>query len=509
MISKTFAALAAFASTAFGTNPTGLHASLDIAVIEQAKDVYMQKIVETLNNLQLPDINSDDGKDYLHSNHVTVNQSTQDVQFSVDTAQNALKLTMNNLSANFYTDSFRAHSWIFVAKGHAEVDMKTVNIGLGLSFSTQTTADGKVVPAVSAVDVLVDINRNDISISIWGNIWADFASAFEIFFKSTVVGLIQDTVRDTLTTTIPNYLNAEFAAMDGNLLVPGTEFWNLDWQTPLAAVVTDTTFELGAKGIMYDSQIGESEWSTDFADMAYKDTAESAQFQVFLSDTSIDSLLGSYLEVGTIEGWLYGDQLPGSMNTTTVTAGLLDTALPGFAAKYGADTIVDIRGACTDLHGFASSAADQDVTVYGTANLQFWPRLSDGSTEIAVEMNLVDIKFTGGIDINNFMATGDISKFLVDKIDIVTSTIGSLSAFKLKVEFNTVSKLLVPELNKFISKYQVPIPSDIMGIFILSDLFLKYEDGYIFGGATPTFLPPAAKKEEMIASEVAQKLIQF
>ena len=136
MISKTFAALAALATTAFGTNPTGIHASLDISVIEQAKDVYMQKIVETLNNLQLPDINSDDGKDYLHGNHVTVNQSTQDVQFSVDTAQNALKLTMNNLSANFYTDSFRAHSWIFVAKGHAEVDMKTVNIGLGLSFST-------------------------------------------------------------------------------------------------------------------------------------------------------------------------------------------------------------------------------------------------------------------------------------------------------------------------------------------------------------------------------------
>ena len=34
----------------------------------------MAKIIETLNNLKLPDINSDDGKDYLHGNHVTVNQ---------------------------------------------------------------------------------------------------------------------------------------------------------------------------------------------------------------------------------------------------------------------------------------------------------------------------------------------------------------------------------------------------------------------------------------------------
>ena len=32
----------------------------------------MDKIVETLNNLQLPNFDSDDGKDYLHSNHVSV-----------------------------------------------------------------------------------------------------------------------------------------------------------------------------------------------------------------------------------------------------------------------------------------------------------------------------------------------------------------------------------------------------------------------------------------------------
>ena len=45
---------------------------------------------------------------------------------------------------------------------------------------------------------------------------------------------------------------------------------------------------------------------------------------------------------------------------------------------------------------------------------------------------------------------------------------------------------------------------------ILSDLFLEYKDGYIFGGATPTFLAPSAKEEAapiMEANEVALKLI--
>ena len=149
----------------------------------------MNKIVDTLNHLKLPDINVD-SKTYLHGNHITVNQDAQNVAFTADVANNALVLNMKDLSANFYCDSFRAHEWIFVATGHLEVKMETINIGMGLSFGTQTDTDGNVVPSVSAVDVLVDINRNDIDIKIWGNIWSDFASAFEIFFKSTVVGLI-------------------------------------------------------------------------------------------------------------------------------------------------------------------------------------------------------------------------------------------------------------------------------------------------------------------------------
>ena len=44
-------------------------------------------------------------------------------------------------------------------------------------------------------------------------------------------------------------------------------------------------------------------------------------------------------------------------------------------------------------------------------------------------MNLVDIKFTGGINIANGNATAEITTFLVDKITIPTSTIGKLSPF--------------------------------------------------------------------------------
>lgn len=48
---------------------------------------------------------------------------------------------------------------------------------------------------------------------------------------------------------------------------------------------------------MWDTENGEAEWSTSFVDMP-NEIDDAAQFQVFLSDLSVDSLLGSYLEVG-------------------------------------------------------------------------------------------------------------------------------------------------------------------------------------------------------------------
>jgi len=48
---------------------------------------------------------------------------------------------------------------------------------------------------------------------------------------------------------------------------------------------------------MYDSLIGESEWATDFADMPYKSSEHTAGLQAFVSDQSVNSLIGSFLEV--------------------------------------------------------------------------------------------------------------------------------------------------------------------------------------------------------------------
>jgi len=60
MIRRNLIALLAISSSAFAQNP-GLTASLDIAVLQQAKDVYFDKIIDIIRHIQVPDFAFDQG----------------------------------------------------------------------------------------------------------------------------------------------------------------------------------------------------------------------------------------------------------------------------------------------------------------------------------------------------------------------------------------------------------------------------------------------------------------
>ena len=83
------------------------------------------------------------------------------------------------------------------------------------------------------------------------------------------------------------------------------------------------------------------------------------------------------------------------------------------------------------------------------------------------------------------------TSFLVKTVQVVSSTLGSLSALNLQTELNRASELLVYFLNAYLPNFKVPIPSDLCGVFYISDLFLQYNDGYMYFGATPIFIAPS------------------
>ena len=304
--------------------------------------------MQLIQSVQIP--NYDDGDIYLHDNSFTLDQDASGVVFAADSAQNALTLTCNSLSAKFHTGSFHAKEWIFVATGHADVDMKKVTVEVGLQFTTQTLGDGRVVPAVNAVDVKVDIDKDDIDIHIHGNIWSDFASMFESLFKDDIADLIRDTVTDVLNSEIPQFGNKFLAKQDGKTKIPTFDHWFLDWMTAESAVVTDDSFGIGIRGIMYDDQYGE-ELPSAYPTMPYKDTSTQAAFQFFTSEASVNSLFSSWLQVGGIAGWIKDSDIPaGSPFNLTTTD--LDSVFSGIEKYYGADLPVDVFVNMTKLYDF-------------------------------------------------------------------------------------------------------------------------------------------------------------
>ena len=256
------------------TFKAGVKNSLDIAVIEQAKDVYFDKILKIITNLQIPDIYIKDNEDYMIGNTLVIQEQPTDVRFYTSVEQNAVIFEMDNLSCQFYCDKFRAKELIFVAKGDVEVDMKDVKIVVGLAFDTMTLTDGRIVPQVSAINVDFEISRRHLDIHLHGNLWTDFASVFEVFFKGTVVGLIEDTVETALNTGIPAISDALMTKLDGYFPVPLINKWVVDWETPEAAQVTDIAFEIGVKGLMFDRDFGEEEPSVEIPDLPYHDTSK-------------------------------------------------------------------------------------------------------------------------------------------------------------------------------------------------------------------------------------------
>ena len=125
-----------------------------------------------------------------------------------DVAKNAVVFKNKKVSAVAKSGKFHYHvAPLMNANGHAEVDMNTIDIETGLSFSTRILPNGNIVPFVTSVDVVCSINRYDINIKLWGNFWTDLASAAEVFFVGTVAGLLEDTIKSTLSISIPKVIN--------------------------------------------------------------------------------------------------------------------------------------------------------------------------------------------------------------------------------------------------------------------------------------------------------------
>lgn len=80
---------------------------------------------------------------------------------------------------------------------------------------------------------------------------------------------------------------------------------------------------------------------------------------------------------------------------------------------------------------------------------------------------------------------------------------------KLTNFLNLAFKDGIPVLNVWLKTQPITIPTVLFGLFKLSDLTLKYHNGFLEMGLTPTFLPPSHEIPDVYYKFVPEKLLHF
>jgi len=253
---------------------------------------------------------------------------------------------------------------LVVSKGHVEVDLNTIDIEIGIAFSTRTLSDGNEVPMVSSVDVKCDIDRHDIKIHLFGNLLTDFGSLFEVFFKGPIANELEKTIRATLTTVVPKSTNAMIGKLDGVSHFPIEQYWMIDWQTADRFEITDTWVGGGFRGLFFQELLGREIPADALPNMPYKDTSRPEKFQNWLSSFTVNSFFNSLTEVADPSIWIRADK-----TNDAVTCSKLNALLPGIAEAYGADQPVDIWFHLHTIENFEVFEKNSEMKAQSTFDL--------------------------------------------------------------------------------------------------------------------------------------------
>ena len=196
---------------------SGINVSLDLRTLSQAKDEIFDQIISFIDDVKIPDVQLKGNKGYLIENSFHLSQNNKLVNFYNDVSNNAVVFEADNLSATFHCGHFKLKEGFVQAKGHADVDLQRLKLQVGIGFTTQKLLDGRILPAITTVDVQFMISEQDIQVHLHGNVWSEFAGSFISFFKGPMIKLIETSNQKAITLALPTAVNQAIANTNGSV----------------------------------------------------------------------------------------------------------------------------------------------------------------------------------------------------------------------------------------------------------------------------------------------------
>jgi hypothetical protein len=183
-----FYKLCALVATTYAATNPGISVSISQQGINNAKDVAVPYIFDIIKDIQIPEVDFDGG--YLKNIAIALPQPPiNDIQLKTDHATNGAELVADGVTAHLTAD-FSYTYWITVT---GSIDVKVNKMGVDMEFDVSeqpATPSTEMGPKLKVQKSDININPDDLDISLTGGLVAKIASVFIPLVKSTVVPAI-------------------------------------------------------------------------------------------------------------------------------------------------------------------------------------------------------------------------------------------------------------------------------------------------------------------------------
>merc|ERR1712127_427852 len=467
---KMFYKVCALIATVAAANGPGISVSISKEGINNAKNVAVPYIFNIIKDIQVPEVDFDGG--FLKNIAIALPQPPiTDITLNTDSANNGAELLADGVTAHLTADF--SYTYFLTVSGSADVKVNKMSIDMEIDVSEQPgTPSTEMAPKLKVQKSAININPDDLDITLSGSLVAKIASVFIPLFKSTIVPLVVKQVQAQIVTVVDTTINQDLVVYGNQETIPYLAGVTGDYaQYGTGAQFTeDNIFEMSVLGYFFNKNSATPSKYTPVA-MPTR-LADGQAAQGYLSEYTVNTLL----EAGfSTQNTLDITYLLSKLNVT-VTTDNLGVVVPEILTKYGSGKAVGLSGK------FVQKAAESHFTSSGQSIDGGLAVTVTIDNEAAIYAEFDSISGLAALNSKSGAIFGSISKSSLGTIlaSSFTSTLG-LTADGLLKDLQSQVDGYVATANELL-KAGIVIPK-IFGIDV-SDVEIDFFQGYLELGMT-------------------------
>lgn len=420
-------AIAALLSSTNAAKTPGFGMSVTEAGVNKGKDVLLPYIFENIGDMHIDEVDFDGG--YLKNIDVHIDQpASQNVKFNFLNADNGLGLLVNGAVSEINAD-FK-YKWSFITvDGKANIKLKNIGVDVEIDAGTQeSTPSYELAPKLDAKKFNINVNPDDIDITLTGGLVAKIANILIPLLKNSVIPQTLQQVEGTAKDMINGQIDDDLKIYGSQEEIPYLGGVTVDYaQIGGPQFTQDQVFQMGMNGTFFDSQHLHAP-TGEPATYALHDP-QGLDAQGYLTDFTVNSALESGFTTGNTLDLTY---LLHEYLNVTVTTDNLGVLVPEVLTKYGSGKAVSLSGMFVDSPSTWKTTAGQ---ASGTSNLQVTVSVEG---EQAIQASFLGMAGTAELNAKSGKLYGKISESSIGQIDAASfkTTLG-IDADQLQTEIQS------------------------------------------------------------------------